>query len=699
MAASGWLLMVGVVLGVASLGAVDDWSNCPAVCRCKWVSGKKVAECTQAGLTAVPDRLSTEIQSIDLSGNNMHSLPADAFKSVGLINLHRIHLRECNIQDLHKDAFRRLEIVIEIDLLVYLSQNPLEKLEDGLFNNHTYLQTVDLSDCQLSHISYKAFFNVPLLSRIALNGNRLVHMKVAVLESLERIASLVLDHNPWRCDCHLRPFRDWILAKNLYSQPTSCAEPPALKGKHWNDVRSDEFACRPVINWPPVGTRIEAEGEDVTLTCRVTGDPKPAVNWVVNSRVITNHTQRAGYTDSRYVLKQDNDGWLNLTISRVRHQDRGEFICGATSPGGVEERHVTLVVKQGRGAGGGSFGESGAAEYWPLLLGLAFGLVAILMLALALCCCLCRSKPHEHPKRPKKVLVEQGQVGSEMTIDQEKSLLTVVNPVQKPPRRHEPPTQLSELNRNLLDDSANSVMGESEGRASPRLKEDGLTFPPDLLAFPRASPSPQSPTLHSPTAYLSTTLPYSRSHSPRHGYVTIPRRPRVPSWSSAPTPTLLEEKGGLGAPAYDNLGPRTTADGSSVLSLNKVDSLPRSRSSHAHCHTLPSRKSSLPPMLTSTPRVDPDGGLVSPVMGGMVTPGMAIPGAVGGMPSIPGALGGMPSIPGALAGIPARTGSVETLNSNQTTPLRPKIPPKVPPKPVKRNGPLYEDEGEDGTEV
>lgn len=32
------------------------------------------------------------------------------------------------------------------------------------------------------------------------------------------------------------------------------------------------------------------------------------------------------------------------------------------------------------------------------------------------------------------------------------------------------------------------------------------------------------------------------------------------------------------------------------------------------------------------------------------------------------------------------------------SPVRSKVPPKPPPKP-KKNGPLYEDEGEDGTEV
>lgn len=80
---------------------------------------------------------------------------------------------------------------------------------------------------------------------------------------------------------------------------------------------------------------------------------------------------------------------------------------------------------------------------------------------------------------------------------------------------------------------------------------------------------------------LFRTLPYSRSQSPftapitppvvtpRQGYVTIPRRPRVPSWSSTASTAILPSAEAQ-EPLYDNLGLRTTADGSSVLSLNKA---------------------------------------------------------------------------------------------------------------------------------
>lgn len=139
-------------------------------------------------------------------------------------------------------------------------------------------------------------------------------------------------------------------------------------------------------------------------------------------------------------------------------------------------------------------------------------------------------------------------------------------------------------------------------------RTDGRAYPPDLLSFParaaQISPAasnastvpdttrlppqlnPISP-IHSPIYGMTTnqnlfrTLPYSRSQSPftapitppvvtpRQGYVTIPRRPRVPSWSSTASTQILPSSEAQ-EPLYDNLGLRTTADGSSVLSLNKT---------------------------------------------------------------------------------------------------------------------------------
>ena len=68
---------------------------------------------------------------------------------------------------------------------------------------------------------------------------------------------------------------------------------------------------------------------------------------------------------------------------------------------------------------------------------------------------------------------------------------------------------------------------------------------------------------------------HQHHHQPaaRPGYVTLPRRPRT-GWSlprDTPSPggSSVCSSAALREPIYDGIGPRTSADGSSRLNLNK----------------------------------------------------------------------------------------------------------------------------------
>ncbi|XP_052124309.1 uncharacterized protein LOC113202139 isoform X3 [Frankliniella occidentalis] len=851
-----WLLAVAsltALLATPAAASSDDWSQCPAACKCKWVSGKKAAECTQYDLTAVPRDLSPELQSVDLSQNPLQLLPRNAFRDVGLVNLHKLFLRDCGIRELHQEAFSGLEILIELDLtanqihtlhpgtfrdnvrlrLLYLNRNPISSLPDGLFSNMTFLQTVELSECQLTHVGHHAFQNVPNLQHLKLDGNRLQHLQLQAVEPLARLVGLVLHNNPWRCDCHLRPLRDWAMERKLYTKPTSCAEPHKLHRKLWSELSSEEFACRPQIMAPPQGTVLEADSDEVTLSCKVNGNPAPEVQWVHNSRVIGNNS-RSVYGDQRFVvLEGPVDGpvvpsaaggqgqlgatvrWVNLTIRGVRPQDRGQFVCVAQSGGGVDERNVTLKVSRSFSGGGFLAGPGGSvAEAWPLIAGLVAGVVLLLLATVLLCCCVARRRRDLQrrdaalvigKKPPPEGRSPNGDVTHHVRADgseQQKSLLTMVNPVQKPPRRYDHPSglagltgqggtelsELSELNRNLLDDgSIYASHVDDEGRSLDSVgggmtpqrngseaeapvvtdrshrQPASVNYPPDLLAFPSRSASvsggPHSPASTASTA-LCGTLPYSRSQSPfspplsqplvqpRSGYVTIPRRPRVPSWSSpTPTPCLDDQILLKLEPVYDNMGPRTTADGSSVLSLNKTGLDSPVRAPAPRPAPFQPQPSPLPAYYAPIEELDP---ITSPAMrpnghgqtnghhygvGRQTTaspsPSIASskftsptaekngrrgswsrisPESTGtlGRPSAGSRLGEEDSL--LMPGTVKRPTSIASISSaNSTTPLtngsagaaivRTKVPPKPPPKPKKKVGPLFEDEGEDGTEV
>lgn len=488
--AVSWLCVALFVVLLAPAWAEKDWTSCPQFCRCKWVSGRKAAECTNSSLTTVPENLSPEIQILDLSGSALHELPMKAFLLAKLVNLHKLFLRDCGIQKLDKDAFHGLNILIELDLsgnhihtlhpsifrdiirlrILSLSRNPIQKLEDGLFSNMSFLYTVDLSGCHLSHIGRKTFVNTPALKSLVLEGNNLTTMKVETLDHLYMLAGLVLHNNPWMCDCHLKEFRDWTISRKLYAIPTACVEPPVLNGKHWSDLNSDDFACKPQILYPPFGTTVEVDGGNVTLTCQVQGNPMPEVHWVFSSRIIGNYSRRT-YGDQRYVVTESTDKtrWVNLTVTNVRNQDRGDYTCVAKSGGGVDERNVSLVVDYQQGAVGIAGDRGAISGTWLLIIGLAAGLLFVTAAIVLLWYCYFRyrnsnnnNKNCSAKKAPSDVILSSnGDIsGYAGNSEQEKSLLTKVNPVQKPPRRHERPsgassgTELTEMNRSLLDNGS-----------------------------------------------------------------------------------------------------------------------------------------------------------------------------------------------------------------------------------------------------
>ncbi|XP_028520577.1 leucine-rich repeat-containing protein 24 [Apis cerana] len=758
-------LRTAKLLLYSTLMVVVCWSQeywtaqCASSCKCRWISGKKAAECIRQNLSQIPVGLSPEIQNFDLTGNRITYLMHESFSRVHLVNLQKLVLRKCEIELIHTDAFNGLKIVIEIDLsannigtlypgtfeetqrlrVLLLNDNKLKVLENGLFHNLKYLQKVELSNNELERIDDKTFRNLPELRSLTLDANNLSALKVQSFDTLPKLGSLELHNNPWNCNCRLKRFRDWTIEKKLYTKPTTCQQPESLAGKMWDEISSDEFACRPEIFTIGPSVKVEVGKGNVTFWCRASGIPRPQLSWVHRSRVINNHTRRHN-GEKIYILKSNHE-WLNLTIPDVAHSDKGDYVCLAKSPGGNTEKNVTLTIA------GDALGGKDNIISLPLALGLGVTALLLLIVTVTLCVCYCRRRRIRHDEKS----LEAASMEHHGLGEQEKSLITTINPVVKPPRRYEAPsvtshgTEMTELNRTLLDNDSvfadgigggvgSGVIGgvgddEREERATPELESGTGTlcrggggsyrqYPPDLLAFSggrgasptsQASTAPDNTRLPSQHATPTTaafgspsnqypaafkTLPHNRSVTPygitsstiapvmpRHGYVTIPRRPRAPSWSSGP-PTSPTD--GL-EPVYDNLGLRTTADGSSVLSLNKspeplstMRNRPLPGTPASHYGTI---QRSTPNILTSSPldRSAPEGAAEWPSKIADESTDST----------------------NQLLGQQAQQQQQQQQQSGSSNTLNRKVPPRPPPKPKKKstNGPLYEDEGEDGTEV
>lgn len=816
-----WTVIIAVLFLVGSIhgNTERDFTQQCNKCRCSWKSGKRNADCTNQGLELIPGDLSSELQVLDLSQNRIGEIRAHELMEAHQQNLHKLYMKNSTIESVHRDSFRNLTILIELDLsnnklkrldpglfddlkklrVIMLNHNQIERLENNLFQNLKYLTKIELNHNLIFRIALHSFTNVPALSQIELDFNRLQILRKETFINLEKLTSLSLTNNPWNCSCALRNFSEFVMTHSLYRSPTTCAQPPLLQGKEWNDIHLDEFACRPQI----IENRLiyPSDGENATFTCKVTGLPLPKVDWLFHKRPIPKVDKRWSVTYAVRTNGKDTNEILvsELTIVGVKSSDRGSFVCKATNPGGTDESEQFFDLKKEPP----KETANRTNDILWIVLFVVLGILIVLIVVIMVLCCVCR-KTRRFKKNSS--ISENGLMNSKMDksvdgsvldggsviMEMQKSLLTEVNPVEKPPRRADIEAsdktdydEGHEVKKTLLEETGFAAQDEETASVAlsdtaPRTRttyiEDGgygtTTLPPDLLAFPSTrfpqSPSIQSSmsnihdgriygksplsspiyqhspgilgasasgqvpagfrTLQHPKTGRTIAIATQRSNSPftaapliypqvvmKQGYVTIPRKPRTPSWSPSinstattaellpPTsPTSTGELTTAAEPVYDNLGLRTTASGNSTLKLNKSSSKAGSNSTYSM------KNRPLP--------ATPGGQTALPATHNTSTGSNyeSIP-EVGGQSATTS-----PST--TIAGLESIYGRTSAAGSGSSS--RSKVPPRPPPKPKKKpslagmnlmvggtpgtssglastssTSPLFADEGDDGTEV
>lgn len=457
----GWVLGCAVLASAVLACASPDWTDCPTACRCKWTSGKKTALCRDAALAALPN-LSPDMQVLDLGGNSIAYLEREAFSSAGLINLQRVYLRGARVKTLHRDAFRHLIILVEVDLadndidqlepgtfsgndrlrVLVLSGNPISRLAAEQFPPLQHLRTVELERCRLEFVHRDAFVLLSALESLDLRHNRLARLSEHVFMSNGRLNTLALDGNPWRCDCQLRGFRNWFLAGRLRaSVPLTCSEPERLHGSEWTSVSSVEFACAPSVTLSDTSGGsaglVRAEvGGNVTFGCNVRGDPEPEVTWLYNGRPIGSGNGSDPVPPPLLVIETEEgllEKWTNISVYNVTEVDAGEYSCVARNSQGSVARNVTLLLPDVVTATTRLGAEAELSGKWAIWLGAACGgaaaLLALLGGAVAACCAWARAAGRRGGRSAHRRRKGDGGVdhlkGSASFSDQEKKLLDV----------------------------------------------------------------------------------------------------------------------------------------------------------------------------------------------------------------------------------------------------------------------------------
>ncbi|CAH1161742.1 unnamed protein product [Phyllotreta striolata] len=551
-----------VVFALALAVAAPDWTDCPGPCRCTWSSGKKTAMCQKAGFAGIP-ALDEGMQVLDLSGNTIAELPNSAFKSVGLINLQRIHLSRAGLVKIHRDAFKDLIILIEIDLsynniasldpetfrgnerlrFLYLNGNPLRRLSRAQFPALPHLRTLELENCQLEAIDREAFVHLNALATLNLKNNSLTSLSEPTFMNFAHLTTLALDGNPWRCDCDLRGFRDWFLASILRSMSLRCSEPEALKNRQWKDVSSEEFACPPkVFAYPQNQVQAEAGG-NVSFGCHVLGDPEPQVFWLYDGSPL-NHTWLVVEAEEGVL-----DKWTNISIYNVSDADVGRYTCVARNVLDSTAVNVSLVLPEVVTATTLSKSDSKMVWWGVVVVSIAVGFSG-LVTVIAVCCVRNRSAGQRNLK------------ASVSFTDQEKK---------------------------LLDVSIATTTDRGTGSCEALGPDMDMMDPPVHITIEREPPLPPLAVYPPPPEFSGSGLP-AGAYGNIFISVSVSRDPRDPIVDAARCPDLLDlphrpkqhvyhgmatlPRRPYAVPHYDNMGPRVTAGGSSTLSLPDASAAP-----------------------------------------------------------------------------------------------------------------------------
>ncbi|XP_062138313.1 uncharacterized protein LOC133847353 [Drosophila sulfurigaster albostrigata] len=502
------LTVLLLLLTEATVGNTHpDWIQNCSNCHCHWNSGKKTADCKGKKLIKIPQNMSNEMQVIDFSHNQMAELRNEEFQLAGLQNLHKLYLRNCTIQEVNRDAFRGLTILIELDMSnnhirelhpntfksldklrnVIINNNEIEVLESGLFTKLHFLSRVEFNNNRLKQVQLNVFGRLDLLKSISLESNKLTHLSKETFADLPKLNYLSLQGNAWNCSCELQEFRDFTIANRLYTPPTDCHDPPQLRGKLWSEVPSENFACRPRL-LGEVLNHVESNRGNITLPCQFMGSPLPNVTWIYNKRQLNpSHNDPHVRINTNEVQSTVQQKLTKIVVSElhiynVRSSDKGIYMCVADNRGGKADGEFHLMINgdhmaitgnsDGLSLGmSGAIGASTSDQQTSIFLFICViattVLVVLIFLVLGLFWYCRHIKTYQKDNTIGDGLISckldkthnSSMLEGSVIMEMQKSLLNEVNPVEKPPRRTDIESvdggdDGHEIKKTLLDETA-----------------------------------------------------------------------------------------------------------------------------------------------------------------------------------------------------------------------------------------------------
>lgn len=195
------------------------------------------------------------------------------------------------------------------------------------------VRQLHLSSTRFSYIRGSFFKGLTHLTHLFLDDNGITMLPDDLKFTFQRLRRLSIAGNPLHCNCELLWLKLWLSSTTVTVLGAHCATPQPVS---LLSVPEESFRCKPPIMLNISRSVNISEENDLTLKCRATGDPPPALIWhrPTGQRSVT------GYPPNRTVKM--NIGVLR--VNPVQPEDAGIYRCVARNPSGTVSRNVTVDV-------------------------------------------------------------------------------------------------------------------------------------------------------------------------------------------------------------------------------------------------------------------------------------------------------------------------------------------------------------------
>lgn len=316
-----------------------------------------------------------ELEKLDISSNKLDYIPKNLFDDFE--KLLELNLRDNQFEHISQDVFKNLKKL----KLLNMSVNRLKVLPSMLFQHNENIRTIYLDDTELTVIqntNFKGlstlekliirnnsflheietfvFQDTPALNYLDLSSNALVTLPQS-LKHLDKLRDLILNNNPWSCDCRMAWFASWAESrKDIIKSELSC---PLT---YPNDMLRilNHTNCKPpllVSSSPVTLYRLQS---DALLSCKFEGNPPPSITWITPTSMVFHWNpdplvpdifHKHGIAHDQYYKPIDNfksrvkvleDG--SLFIQDIHREDCGTYLCFATNPTANFTAEVVLNI-------------------------------------------------------------------------------------------------------------------------------------------------------------------------------------------------------------------------------------------------------------------------------------------------------------------------------------------------------------------